>query len=351
MALLEMGVANGPMPLQRWDLSGAKLIGRNLQKAYLRDVNLHKADLRGADLYKADIRGADLSDALMSRANANRADLYGTNLNRTDLKIASLIEADLSAAIVTEAELVSAILIGAYLTGANLSGANLSNATLYNASLRSCILRDCALINTNLISADLTGADFTGALLYNISTAGWNLKDACADYIYRSSELYNPAERGKHKISFAPGQFERMYGSYAAIDVTIESPLLFDDLLGFEAIVRHIGKNRPGLGLTISGINISGQQASIRLNVSRDDLLNVAATQLASALQIALRGSEPSEQFTSALEAEYSMYKIIPLSGNFKMHLKRVSMNLINQDGSVHSACSEIAGSCMETYQ
>ncbi|MBF0316708.1 MAG: pentapeptide repeat-containing protein [Nitrospirae bacterium] len=346
--MLEMGVVTGQMPLKRWDLGGAKLIGRNLQKAYLRNVNMHKADLRGADFYKADMRGADLSYALMSRVNVNRADLYGTNLQRTDLKTAFLIETDLSTAILTEAELVSAILHGAYLNGANLSGANLSNATLYNASLRSCLLRESALINTNLISADLTGADFTGALLYNVATAGWNLKDARADYIYRSSELYNPAERDKHKISFSPGQFERMYGSSAAIDITIESRLLFDDLLSFEALVRHINKNHEGLNLSISDVSISGQLASIRVNIPRDELLNTAAMQLAASLQIAAKGSASSERFISALEAEYSMYKIIHLSEGFKMHLTRVSMNLIKQDGSVRSACSEIAGSCME---
>ncbi|KJU87484.1 pentapeptide repeat protein [Candidatus Magnetobacterium bavaricum] len=346
-ALLEMGAVTGQMPQQRWDLSAIKLIGRNLQKAYLRDVNLHKADLRGADFYKADLRGADLSDALLSRANINRADLYGTNLHRADLKVASLIETDLSTAILTETELVSAVLNGAYLNGANLSGANLSNATLYNASLRSCLLRESALINTNLISADLTGADFTGAMLYNVATAGWKLKGARANYIYRSSELYNPTERDKHKISFSPGQFEYMYGSSAAIDVTIESPLLFDDLFSFEALVRHISRNHAELGLSISGVSISGKLASIRINVSRDDVLNVAAMQLAAGLQSAVKGSVDSERFISALETEYSMYKIISLSENFKMHLKRVSMNLVKQDGSVRSACSEIAGSCM----
>ncbi|MBF0538695.1 MAG: pentapeptide repeat-containing protein [Nitrospirae bacterium] len=347
-ALLEIGVVSGQMPLQRWDLSAVKLIGRNLQKAYLRDVNLHKADMRGADLYKADMRGADLSDALMSRANVNRADLYGTNLHRTDLSIASLIEADLSTAILTEAELVCAILHGAYLNGANLSGANLSNANLYNASLRSCALNECALINTNLISTDLTGADLTGALLYNASTAGWNLKDTRADYIYHSSELYNPTERDKHKISFAPGQFEGMYGSCAAIDVTIESPLLFDDLLSLEALVRHINNNHDGLALSISRVSISGELASIRVNTSRDDLLSMAAMQLTAGLQMAIKGTASTQQFISALVPEGSSYKIVPLSNSFKMHLKRLSMNLVNQDGSVRSACSEIAGSCIE---
>ncbi|MBF0345765.1 MAG: pentapeptide repeat-containing protein [Nitrospirae bacterium] len=345
--LLEMGVVEGQMPVQRWDLSGVKLVGKNLQKAYLRDVNLHKADLRGVDLYKAYLRGADLSEASMSRAQVNRADLYGTNLQKADLSMASFIEVDLTTTDLRDSDLAASSLIGAYLNRANLSGANLTNTNLYTASLRYSTLNGCALINTNLMSADLTGAELTGALLYNIATNGWNINDAQADYIYYSSELYNPSERNKHKISFTTGQFEDLYCSYPYLDVTIESPMLQDDLLSFYALVQHINSNHEEVNLRVSKITVRGQLAFIRVDTSSDDVLKRAATFLASALKIAMRGGNSAETFIHGLMPQDSTYKIVPLRDNFKMHLRRVFMNLVQHDGTVRSACSEIEGSCL----
>jgi uncharacterized protein YjbI with pentapeptide repeats len=77
-------------------VTGAKLSGRNLERAKARNAFLAKADLqnanlRGADLTKADLRWANLSGAHLDGAVLTGADLSGANferatMTRTDLR-------------------------------------------------------------------------------------------------------------------------------------------------------------------------------------------------------------------------------------------------------------------------
>ena len=121
------------------DLSGAWLIGANLEDAKLTGANLRRANLSDALLFGADLRGADLIRANLSGASLNvyfRARYSG----ETDLSGANLTKANLSGADIGAGNLEHAKLDYANLSQANLEDANLSGANLQDANLSGAIL-------------------------------------------------------------------------------------------------------------------------------------------------------------------------------------------------------------------
>jgi uncharacterized protein YjbI with pentapeptide repeats len=170
------------------DLSGVKLIGAKLSRAflnraklsraYLRGVflnraklsgaNLSEANLEGAQLIGAKLIGANLSGAFLKRVKLSRANLSETNLSRVDLSGAKLSEANLSRAKLIGAQLIGANLSRANLSGANLNCANLNRSYLIGANLSMADFRKANLSDADLSNTSITAAQFTDIDLSNV---------------------------------------------------------------------------------------------------------------------------------------------------------------------------------------
>ncbi len=134
----------------------------DLTEARLVNVDLERAVLDGADLRQADLSKAQLSHASLNRANLESAtlilaDLLGASLNESCLAGASFFGAFLFGT-----RLKSANLKGANLLGSSLMGADLSNADLTGAHLMSANFHEANLTGVNLSQADLTAASLIG---------------------------------------------------------------------------------------------------------------------------------------------------------------------------------------------
>ncbi|MBF0565756.1 MAG: pentapeptide repeat-containing protein [Nitrospirae bacterium] len=83
--LLKLGVVEGNMPEERWDLAGVDLVQANLFCANLSGVGLAGADLLGANLFDTDLTNATLYNANLRTANLISAKLDGATLTGAKL--------------------------------------------------------------------------------------------------------------------------------------------------------------------------------------------------------------------------------------------------------------------------
>lgn len=195
----------------RWDLSGAKMQGANLERAILRtallsDANLEGATLTAADLRDTDFSGANLKNANLSfcdlrRANLTNAQLVGANLDHSKLGSGPLDEHGGPVDLSPSSRLARAKLPGQSAQrilacrgeGATLDGAQIDSATLRWADLRQGRFRRVSLRGAELShaqcewavfeDADLTGAvmvdvNLTEAMMVNARLSGANLTGA-----------------------------------------------------------------------------------------------------------------------------------------------------------------------------
>jgi uncharacterized protein YjbI with pentapeptide repeats len=105
------------------------------------------------NLTGANLLGADMEDTVMPGAAASFVDFHGADLGATDLTYSELAASDLKTADLAAADLRDADLTRADLKGANLSGARLGASSLVKANLR----------GANFEGTDLSGADLFGA--------------------------------------------------------------------------------------------------------------------------------------------------------------------------------------------
>ncbi|HAS47610.1 MAG TPA: hypothetical protein DCS93_44445 [Microscillaceae bacterium] len=171
------------MNLEKVDFQNSSLVGAVLEKSNLKKSNLGNADLREASLYRSNLersnlKGANLAFTRLREVNFFKANLDKANLEGADLHNAELWEASLSKAILTEANLWGAHLQGANLVNANLGMANLYRAYLRDANLQGTNLRGAVLNRANLCNAKLRGTSMSqsqydyaksqGAILENV---------------------------------------------------------------------------------------------------------------------------------------------------------------------------------------
>jgi hypothetical protein len=132
------------------NLSGADLHGTKLAEADLSD-----ADLTGIDLIEADLRGAKLVQADLRKADGFNTKLIGANLDGAFLRESNLREANLRGASLRGTIFRNAKLLGADLRKADLSGADLTGATFFEANLRGA-----NLVNANFTDSRIGDAVF-----------------------------------------------------------------------------------------------------------------------------------------------------------------------------------------------
>jgi uncharacterized protein YjbI with pentapeptide repeats len=151
--------------LSEADLTGAKLSGANLNRAYFGDAKLDDVHLEGANLSEA-----DFSRAQLGSANLQGADLSKASFSNTYLGHANLSESNLDKASLYNANLGQANLRAANLQNSNFAWANLNMADLSRADLQGANLFMAHLVQTNL--------EGSGCGVYGISAWGVKLKDS-----------------------------------------------------------------------------------------------------------------------------------------------------------------------------
>lgn len=130
-------------------------------------------------------------------------------LGGEDLAGIDLCGALLQGSVLRGAQLMDAQLAAADLERADLSGACLSGADLCGANLCGALLRDADLSMATLIGARLERAVLTGACLWETRRADWSIADVVCEYAFWD-------ERCTEERSYAPGEFERAYGTPSA---------------------------------------------------------------------------------------------------------------------------------------
>ncbi|MCU7931189.1 MAG: pentapeptide repeat-containing protein [Candidatus Thiodiazotropha sp. (ex Codakia rugifera)] len=109
------------------DVGAASLAGADLNSAVLRNAklsatDLSNADLRYANLSLSDLRYARLSGALMVGVNLQMADLRDADMSQTDLRFADLSNSRLDGVILHGAHLDNAIWMDGRICGSNSIG-------------------------------------------------------------------------------------------------------------------------------------------------------------------------------------------------------------------------------------
>jgi hypothetical protein len=135
------------VPLVGVDVSGAFLMGIQLEGS-----KLVRANFSGADVRNSDLSGIDFSDANLQSANFRDSKFRNASFQRAQLDDADLVGADL--------------------TGADFSGASLANADVRNANLGGIHWRNIA---------NVKGANIHGAQNAPDGFATWALQNGAID--------------------------------------------------------------------------------------------------------------------------------------------------------------------------
>jgi len=375
----KIGLVQGDMPSERWELIGSYLREADLRKADLSGANLRGSFLRGANLSGAnlggaDLRGVNLSKADLSEANLNGADLRGVNLSKADLSRANLIGADLSGADLCraylleadlseahlrgahlhradlgranlsgadllEANLLEADLSEAHLNGADLRGADLSKAIFLKADISNSNLKGSRIIDVNFNFANLSGSDITGATYWGVSNTGWEIDEIRAEYIYCT---LNSLEKEKHKRCFAKGQFEALFTFLPAVELIFEAGLSPAELCILYTVIEDIKKQKPELGLEISEMSDNNFQTRVAIKTKKDEFLGMAAHAIKERIEKGIPAKSVLPHITKMLTDIIKVQEFSDLVASYKGKLpskinisinNSMVVNLIHADG------------------
>jgi uncharacterized protein YjbI with pentapeptide repeats len=175
-------------------------VGRNYERADLRNK-----DLRGVNFTCANFRGADLSGS--------------------DLRGAIFVSADLSRACLHRCNCEGADFSGADLTGSYLKGANFTRATLWHTVFKGAICK-----NTKFHEADMTGADIARAEMLGARFDGATVT-------------------GLRNINLAIFRwFLSPFGGKPSYEPFPEAIVLTESLLGDKSLQENSGMGQSGRG-------------------------------------------------------------------------------------------------------
>ena len=165
------------------NLSGAYLVGANLESACL-----NRADLSGTDMRKAHFPQAQLQWAILKNANMKETRLWGAQMQRANLEKAEMQEvrlqeaqmqrADLKNAKMQKARLWKAEMQEARLERARLQEADLGGTQLQEAHLEKAQMQKVSLHKTQMQGAKLQEAQMQGSMLYQTQMQGAGLREA-----------------------------------------------------------------------------------------------------------------------------------------------------------------------------
>ena len=177
----------------RLNLSGAYLVGANLEDACLNRADLSSTDIRKAHLSRAQLQKANLQNAKMQRARLGKAQLQGASLWGAQMREARLVEAQMQMASLDHAQMQGAYLWGAQMQGARLGWAQMQRAYLWGAQMQMVSLDHAQMQGAILYGAQMQGAELReaqmqgaglhqarmqGAILYQTQLQGAELREA-----------------------------------------------------------------------------------------------------------------------------------------------------------------------------
>ena len=257
----------------------------DLEDASLKIANLHGMVLAYANLSGANLRGVGLSNASLMNAHLGDADLSGgADLSDADLRKAVLCGANLSGA-----EFSHANLYKADLSGANLSGADLYHANLYYANLSGTDMSRADCCSANLQRANLDGSTITDINLWETQRAGWSIKGILCERAYWD-------RKAKEPISYAPGEFERIYSEQTCIELFYQGGVSTFELNTLPALLYHLASLHPDSNIRLKSIEETGGGAKISINIgdaSTDTAEKIKADAMqVQQVQLALRDDE-----------------------------------------------------------
>jgi uncharacterized protein YjbI with pentapeptide repeats len=151
--------------IERQDIRGVDLSGRDLRWATftgstLDGANLKGTDLRSADLTGCSLRGADLRGAKLDLAQLPDVDLTGAKLDHTTLAEAVLRGAYLEGTSMTDADCTGVDLSASIIRSSDLDRANLSRAILDNAVVQLSTMDDAILDHASVQDATFAYSTF-----------------------------------------------------------------------------------------------------------------------------------------------------------------------------------------------
>ena len=169
----------------RLNLSGAYLVGANLENACLNRTDLSRADMRKARLFQAHLQKADLKNAKMQRAISLMTQMQGASLWGAQMQGAILLEAQMQVANLWAAQMQGASLRMAQMQGTLLLEAQMQGADLKGAQMQGANLRWVQMQGARLWDAQMQGANVDQMQVQGAKPDGVDLRGA---YCQSSSE-------------------------------------------------------------------------------------------------------------------------------------------------------------------
>jgi Pentapeptide repeats (8 copies) len=212
-------------------------------------------DLRGCDLSGIDLSGFDLNRAILAEAACIKTRFEGASLAVADLISSNMIGVSFEGAYMEEALLGEAVLCGANFRKADLTSANLIYADLTGADLRGTDLG-----MARLADAVLDGAILSEANLWETQRADWSIRGVVCEAVFWDGE-------GKERTVYAPGEFERLHGTFPKIHLTYKGEMTVVDVLALPVFMRSLEERYPSCHFVIRSVGEApgGAQASIAI--------------------------------------------------------------------------------------
>lgn len=158
------------------NLSGAQLIGVDLQKALMRNVDLRNSKIEYSNFQEADISNSNFSESKISSSN-----FKSSNINYSDFRKSHIKNSDFRGSLIDDSNFrESSIYLsefkGAKFDHSEFQGSDINDAQFQGVSLQFCSFQGASLSESEFQGADLSYSKFQGANLSLSEFQGANFK-------------------------------------------------------------------------------------------------------------------------------------------------------------------------------
>jgi len=95
--------------------------------------------------------------------------------------------------------------------------------------------------------AVIRSSTLNGTRLWETQRAGWSIKGVICEYVYWD-------EKGKEKIVYSPGEFERLFADKTKVKLFYKDGINPLEIASLPALIKHLEDSHPGSGLRLVGI-------------------------------------------------------------------------------------------------
>ncbi|MEE4245468.1 MAG: pentapeptide repeat-containing protein [Kangiellaceae bacterium] len=249
-SLVESNLSNANLiasDLSHANFSNAVVFGAKFLTASLNQTNFSFIDFVGLSLQGLNFSGAKLHGSNLAHQNLSSMDLSGADLSLADLTEATLQGSNLQKADFSQATLTDCVFQEADLRYADFTDADLTNADFSSMNLKGVCFKNCDLRNASFENSKLDEANFDSAKLYNITIAGWSIRDVICKEAYWDKE-------GIVVSKYRKGDFERLHSEPIVIDVRYDKFLAPHEFSTLPILVEHLEASYWGIKLRIKTI-------------------------------------------------------------------------------------------------